>query len=94
MKLVSLWGAVLALAFASTTAYAGSPRFLVPEQLEDDAEMPAGFRNEQVVKSHSLAAHMGLGSEDVIFGNPRSFRTNSFNDERTELEPLAATSED
>lgn len=93
MKYVSIWLAGLAL--VSTNAYAGTVQTLGADGgIYDDSDTQAAYRNEQVVKFHSLATHLGLATEDAVFANPRSFRTSSFNDDRTELEPLVATGED
>lgn len=96
MKYVSFWGILLAaLTFFSPLSLAGTPNTLTADGgIYDDSVTQAANRNEQVVKFHSLATHLGLATEDAVFANPRNFRTSSFNDDRTELEPLAATAED
>lgn len=93
MKNVSLWaiGLGFALNGAPALAAVSSPQALVNEgPTETEAASPA----EPITQFHTLATHLGLSAEDAVFSTPRTFRTNSFNDDKTELEPLAATSDD
>lgn len=69
-----------------TVVYFGQGAFAV--QIPDEQNKPAtGDEPEKIIARESLATHLGLGPQDVVFAPPRNFRSEQLN--QLSLEPLS-----
>ncbi len=83
--------ALLGLCFASPDAWAVGP--LIPwEDSGTTYEAPVDIYSdgEKVMVRPSLAAHLGLTSDDAVFATPRQFRSDSLNSSRFDIEPMTS----
>lgn len=72
-------GLILAVLYFGQGAFAGQ----VPDEQAKDA---TGNDPEKIIARESLATHLGLGPQDVVFASPRNFRSEQMN--QLSLEPL------
>lgn len=83
--------ALLAAVFYFTPkTFATNYKIAPPEGAATESEeWSEGDEPEPIVKHASLAAFMGMTPQNVIFGQPRNFRTEGLNN--IQLEPLYET---
>jgi len=76
---------MLRIALLLAVLYFGQSTF-ASARIDETAKPASGDDPEKVIARGSLATHLGLGPQDVVFASPRNFRSEQMN--QLSLEPI------